>query len=134
MDTQTITLKLPASLYRSAHQMAKATHRPLEAVLQESIALALPPLDDVPAHEAAELAAMALLDDADLWREARAALTTDQQAELQGLLDRQEEEELSPQDKSRLQELLDAYGRLTVRKAHAWLLLARRGYQVPTQA
>jgi len=134
MDTQTITLQLPASLYRSAHRMAEATHRPLEAVLQESIALALPPLDDVPLDEAVVLAAMAILDDAALWREARAMLAADQQAELQDLLDRQEEGKLSLQDERRLQELLDAYGRLTVRKAHAWLLLARRGYRVPPQA
>ncbi len=134
MDTQTITLNLPTSLYRSAHRMAKATHRPLEAVLEESIALALPPLDDVPPGEAAELAAMALLDDIALWREARATLVSEQQAELRQLLDRQEEGSLSLQDRLRLPELLDAYGQLTVRKAHAWLLLARRGYQVPMQA
>jgi|GEM_PF-6201212 len=102
--------------------------------LRKSIALALPPLDDVPPEEADELAAMALLNDASLWREARNSLAAEQQTELQNLLDRQAEGELSPQDKSRLQELLDAYGRLTVRKAHAWLLLARRGYRIPPQA
>jgi len=52
--------------------------------------IALPPLDNVPLEEAAELAAMALLDDASLWREVRAMLATDQQAELQELLGRQE--------------------------------------------
>lgn len=133
MDTRTVMLELPTALYRSAYELAKATHRPLEAVLAESIALALPPLDDVPPEEAEELAALALLDDATLWREARATLPDDQQTELQGLLERQEAEGLSPQDENRLQELLDAYGRLMVRKAHAWLLLARRGYQVPMQ-
>ena len=134
MATQTITLKLSDSLYRSAHQMAEATHRPVEAVLQESIALALPPLDDVPPEEATELAAMALLDDASLWREARAMLAMEQQEELQRLLDQQEAGELLPEDEGRLQELLDAYGGLMVRKAHAWLRLALRGYQVPMQA
>ena len=133
MTTQTITLKLPDSIYRSAREMARATQRPLEAVLEESIALVLPPLDDVSAEEAAELAAMALLDDASLWREARATMPADQQVELQELLDRQEAGELLSEGESRLQELLDAYGRLTVRKAHAWLLLARRGYRVPMQ-
>ncbi len=134
MDTQTITLELPNLIYRSAHQMAEATQRPLEVVLQESIAVALPPLDDVPADEAVELAAMALLDDASLWQEARSMLAVDQQVALQALLDRQEAGELLLEEESRLQELLDAYGRLTVRKAHAWLLLARRGYRVPMQA
>ncbi|MCP4165613.1 MAG: hypothetical protein GY759_06935 [Chloroflexi bacterium] len=134
MDTQTITLELPNVIYRSAHQMAEATQRPLEVVLQESIAVALPPLDDVPADEVVELAAMAFLNDASLWQEARSMLAADQQVALQALLDRQEAGELHPEEESRLQELLDAYGKLTVRKAHAWLLLARRGYRVPMQA
>jgi hypothetical protein len=28
---------------------------------------------------------------------------------------------------------MDEYSRLLVRKSHAWLLLARRGYKVPPQ-
>jgi hypothetical protein len=48
-------------------------------------------------------------------------------------LSRQSEGELEAPGVARLQELLDAYGRLTVRKAHAYLLLARRGYRVLTQ-
>jgi len=140
MRMQVVTLKLSESLYRSAHQIAKATRRPLETVLQDSISHALPPLDDVPPEEATRLAAMALLDDATLWREARATLAVNQQAELQELLDLQGAGEISSlrqaqdtaHDKVRLQALLDAYGRLMVRKAHAWLLLARRGYRVPS--
>ena len=130
---QTVTLELPEALYRSAHQIAQATRQPLEVVLQASLAHALPPLDDVPPEEAVELAAMALLDDAALWRESRVMLEVEEQAELEELLDRQGAGELSAADVLRLESLLDAYGRLMVRKAHAWLLLARRGYQVPVQ-
>jgi hypothetical protein len=57
-----------------------------------------------------------------------------EQTELQNLLDSQGEGDLSPIDAARLETLLDIYGRLTVRKAHAWLLLARRGYRVPVQS
>lgn len=130
---QTVTLELPEALYRSAHQIAEATRQPLEAVLQASLAHALPPLDDVPPEEAVELAAMALLDDAALWRESRVTLSAEEQVELTELLDRQGAGGLSAADEPRLQALMDAYGRLMVRKAHAWLLLARRGYQVPPQ-
>ena len=134
MSSQTITLKLPESLYRSARQMARVTHRPMEEVLQESIERILPPLDDVPPEDAKTLAALSMLDDSELWREARAELPIDQQKELDSLLERQGAGELTPQEAKRLQALMDEYGRLTVHKAHAWLLLARRGYQVPPQS
>ncbi len=133
MSSQTVTLKLPETIYRTARQMARITRRPLEEVLEESIERALPPLDDVPPDEADELAALSALDDGALWDEARKELPPEQQAELETLLERQEEGALTQQEQERLQTLLDAYGRLTVRRSHVWLLLARRGYQVPPQ-
>lgn len=133
MTTQTITLELPEPLYRSAHQMAKAAQKPLETVLRDSLVHMLPPLDDVPPEKAAELAKLALLDDAALWLEARATMSPAEQAEIHQLLDRQSADELTSAERARLRELLDTYGRLTVRKAHAYLLLARRGYRVPVQ-
>lgn len=133
MTTQTVILELPEPLYRFAHRVAEATKKPLEVVLRESIAHALPPLDDVPPEEVADLAELAGLDDAALWREARAEMTATEQAEMHELLDRQGAGELTSSERARLQELLDIYGRLMVRKAHAYLLLARRGYRVPMQ-
>lgn len=133
MTMQTVTIKLPESLYRFARQVAEATKQPLEAMLQDSIAHTLPPLDDVPPEEAVELAKLTALDDAALWREARATMTAAEQAEMHELLDRQEAGKLTSSERARLQDLLDTYGWLTVRKAHAYLLLARRGYRVPMQ-
>jgi hypothetical protein len=100
-------------------------------VLQASITHALPPLDDVPPDEAAELAALALLGDVNLWQVARAIMPAEDQTEVHALLDRQGARELTPVEHSRLQALMEIYGRITVRKAHASLLLARRGYRVP---
>ncbi len=130
---QTVTLELPDALYRLAHRMAEATGQSLETVLQHSIAQALPPLDDVPPEEVEDLAALSLLDDAALWREAEQVMNEASQTELHELLDRQGAGELSPVEQTRLQALMDLYGKLMVRKAHAWLLLARRGYRVPVQ-
>lgn len=134
MTLQTITLRLPEPLFRTARQMAQVTKRPIEAVLQDGLAAMLPPLDDVGPDEAAELAGLALLNDAALWREARALMTTSEQAETRTLLDRQSEGALRSDEQPRLQELMQLYGRLMVRKAHAYLLLARRGYHVPMSA
>ncbi len=131
--TQTVTVELSGSLYRSARQVAEATRKPLATVLEDSLAHILPPLDDVPPEDAQELAWLSSLDDAALWREARAEMTDTEQAEMHKLLDRQGAGELTDAEHGRLQKLLTAYGRLTVRKAHAYLLLARRGYRVPMQ-
>ena len=105
----------------------------LEVVLRDSIAHTLPPLDDVTPGEAVQLARLASLDDSALWREARAMMDAAKRAEMDRLLDRQGAGELTSAEHTRLQDLLDTYGQLMVHKAHAYLLLARRGYRVPMQ-
>ncbi len=91
------------------------------------------PLDDVPTDEAECLAQMSTMDDAALWPITHVTLSERQQEALHALLDRQNAGELTPDDAVRLQALLEEYSRLLVRQAHAWLLLARRGYHVPIQ-
>jgi predicted transcriptional regulator len=133
MASQVITLELPEDLYRTVNKLAQATERPLAEILRESLAHTLPPLDDVSADEADVLARMSTLDDSVLWQASKITLPEPQQEELRTLLDRQNAGELTPDNTLRLQDLMDEYGRLLVRRSHAWLLLARRGYRVPIQ-
>jgi hypothetical protein len=65
------------------------------------LAHALPPLDDVDPEEAAELAALALLEDAELWKIAREQLPLTDQEALQDLLERQSQGQLSSTQKAR---------------------------------
>ena len=76
---------------------------------------------------------MSTMDDAALWQASTVAMPESQQEALQALLDGQSAGELPPADAIRLQDLIDEYGRLLVRQAHAWLLLARRGYTILLQ-
>jgi len=133
MSSQTITFELPEHLYRTVSKLAQVTKRPLAEILQESLAHTLPPLDDVPVEEVDVLAHMSTLDDAALWHASKVTMPEGQQEELHALLDCQSAGELTAAGAVRLQELLDEYGRLLVRQSHAWLLLARRGYNVPIQ-
>ena len=133
MTIQTVTLDLEEPIYRAARRVAEVTGQSLDDVLRASIAHALPPLDDLPPDDATDLAALALLDDGALWRAARAELGRLSRPSCGQLLDQQSAGELEAPSLGRLGELLDGYGRLTVRKAHAYLLLARRGYRVPMQ-
>ena len=130
---QTVTLELTEVVYQNAQRLARASPKSVEVILQDSTAHTLPPLDDMSPDEAGQMAQLALLDDASLWREARQMLTREQEQDLRDLLHRQDESALTPKQRTRLEQLMDSYGRLTVRKAHAYLLLARRGYRVPMQ-
>jgi predicted DNA-binding protein len=121
MATQTITVEVPEALYRSMHRLAAATHQRLETIVRESLEHSLPPLEDVPEEDAAALAALSSLGDPDLWREARATLAPEVERELDSLLERQGAGKLTTGEHARLQSLLETYGQLMVRKAHAWL-------------
>ncbi len=133
MSTQHITLQLPETVYQSARRVAQATHRPLDEVIAHSLAHTLPPLDDVPEEEAEALAMLSLLDDAQLWHVAEQTLPADDQAVVHELLDQQNAGILDTHGRGQLTTLLDSYNQIMLHKAHAWLLLARRGYQVPPQ-
>ncbi|HFQ94902.1 MAG TPA: hypothetical protein ENK32_12880 [Anaerolineae bacterium] len=133
MSTQTVTIQLPEHLYRSASQLARAAKRPLADIVRDSLAHALPPLDDVDPAEAEELAGLSQLSDAELWRAAQSNLPPEQQSRLDALLLAQSAGELDEAGLEQLRKLQNEYGRLLVRQSHAWLLLARRGYKVPLQ-
>lgn len=129
----TITIELPDTLYQNVERVAKTTGQSLEAILCRSVVQSLPPLDDLPPEEVEELAALSLLDDSVLWQTANSSLSDQEQAEMADLTSIQAEHPLSRAEGKRLKELLDTYGRVTVRKAHAYTLLARRGFLVPVQ-
>lgn len=129
----TITIDLPDTLYQNIERIAKTTGQSLEAILRRSALQMLPPLDDLPPEEAEELAALSLLDDSTLWQVANSSLSDLEQAEMDELAGVQTERTLSRTEAHRLKVLLNKYGQHTVRKAHAYYLLARRGYRVPVQ-
>jgi len=130
---ETITLKLPKSLYGWASRVAQATNQSVEAVVLDYVENSLPPLNDIPPDEVESLAELSLMDDAALWRASEVKMPVSHQEELTNLLETQNERALTKTEEKRLNALNKEYGQLMVQKAHAWLLLARRGYQVPPQ-
>lgn len=130
---ETITVKLPKSLYGWASRVAEATNQSVEELVLDYVENSLPPLDDIPADEVEALAELSLMDDAALWRASEVKMSVAHQEELTDLLETQNERALTKAEEKRLNALNNEYGQLMVQKAHAWLLLARRGYQVPPQ-
>lgn len=130
---ETITLTLPKSLFAWASRVAKVTNQSVEAVVMDYVENSLPPLDDIPPEEIENLVELSLMDDAALWRASEVQMPIAHQKSLSELLESQNERPLTKAEQTHLHALMQEYGQLMVQKAHAWLLLARRGYQVPVQ-
>ncbi len=131
MPARTVTLTLPEAIYERAKETAQVVDRSLEQVLTQSIALSLPALEtDLPPAVRSELAALSLLGDDDLWAVARSTMDERQQARLQTLAEAKKRRPLTPSEQSELVLLMDEAERVMLRKAEAYRLLARRGYDV----
>src|SRR5712691_3545320 len=109
MPPETVTIQLLEDIYRTAKRVSEATGQPLDAVVQTSLARALPPLDDLPSDQATALAALALLDDGALWRAARREMPREEQIEFAELLDLQSAGQLPPVKATRIDELMRVY-------------------------
>jgi hypothetical protein len=132
MSFETVTLAMPESIYRRVKRSAEALRRPPEEIIIETLNVALPRVDDVPLEMAEELAAMRALPDEKLWNIARSMMPTKQQARLRALSAAQRERALTPAELQKLDDLLQEYGRITLRKAQAYALLHQRGLYTHT--
>ncbi len=132
MTVQTITLRLPESLYLRFQQAARATRRSLDDVLLHAVQVGSPPSwDDAPAEFQADLAALDRLDDEALWHLARSRKTATDMARYQELLDKNANGLLMPAEREELTELRQEYDRMMLCKAHAAALLRWRGHPMP---
>ena len=131
MTAQTVTLTLPRTLYERAKETAQAIDRPVEQVLAQSIAISLPILEaDLPSDVRADLVALPLVGDDELWSIARGTMDEGQQNHLRDLAEAQKHRPLTSDEQSDLDELMNQAERVMLRKAEAYRLLARRGYTV----
>ncbi len=83
-----------------------------------------------PAELADDLAGMAFLNDAALWRIARGTLAADHHRQMDDLLDRKGRGELMPAEQLTLDRLLLEYQAQALRRGQAAALLQRRGYDM----
>ncbi len=126
MSAQSVTLHLPPGAMQRAEQSARALQRPVEEVLADLVAAALPDVEDVPADMRAELVRMTWLNDRDLWTIAHGQMPQEQQRQLSELTHIQTERPLTREEWETLEALRREYGRATLRKARAYALLSLR--------
>lgn len=129
---QMVTLQLPDETLQRYQRGAAAARKALEEFLVDRLAEAVPPLaDDLPSPLQEELKALEELDDETLWQVAQSQLPPDRQRLYSRLLAKNSQGTITEREK----ELLDTLGkearRLTLKKAHAYMLLKWRGHPVP---
>ncbi len=129
---ESVTLYLPEDMLERYRHSAAVSGKHLDEFLVDRLAEAVPPVaDDLPNFLADELKALEKLDDQELWQVAKCVTPDQKQDEYDRLLAKQSKDALSTDERQRLNELGDEARRLTVKKAHAFMLLKWRGHSLP---
>jgi hypothetical protein len=125
---QTVTLQLTDEMLRRFHRGATIAHKPLEQFITERLLESVPPpVDELSPQLRAELEVLEALDTAELWRVAQMQLSPHQQKAYDRLLDKNSQGALKAEEQVELRRLGDEARNLTLKKAHAFLLLRWRG-------
>lgn len=128
--TQTLVVELPSGLYTRIQERAAHANRSVQDELVQLLAASIPPADDVPAEVQQSFAALEMLDNEAVERAARTRLADELAAELESLHLKQQREGLTPPESARCAELVRAYERAMLIRAHAAALLKQRGIDI----
>lgn len=131
---QIVTLSLPGLLYQKVQRLAQTLHRPIEDVLVDAVATALPPLAGLPSELTNDLDGLAFLNDDELWLVARSTLSTEHYQQMDDLLARKRQTPLTAAEQQTLDRLVGEYQSLILRRGQAAVLLQRRGYDLSDPA
>lgn len=129
---QSVTLLLPEETLQRYRRGATAARKLLEEFLVERLLETVPPLaDDLPSPLREELQALEHLGDAALWQVARSQLPPARQRLYSRLLVRQSQGMITAQEQETLHGLGEQARLLTLKAAHAYMVLKWRGHHVP---
>ena len=127
-----ISVTLPDEALYGYRRSAAAAGKPLEQFLAERLTEAVPLVSDkLPRSVQTALQSLEQLDDRDLHEAARCHLPQDQQSEYDRLLSKQAASSLNAEERQSLAAIGDEARRLTLRRAHALMLLKWRGHELP---
>lgn len=133
MATKRVTVELSDPVFQQLVRIAEATSQPLEVLAAQSITSNLPPSpDNTPPEMQAELLRMQTLSIDELLEIAQAQIESEPQARHTALLEKNQTDEISPEERQELSELRSSVDRLMLRKAYAWAVLRWRGHRIPS--
>lgn len=130
---ESVTVQLPDEVLHRCRRGAGAAGKPLEEFLADRLMDAVPPLpvNISPAlHQ--ELDSLEQLDETALREVAESRLSPGQQREYSRLLTKNSAGSITPGERRKLETLGEEARRLTLTKAHAYLLLKWRGLKIPS--
>ena len=125
-----VTVDLPDSLVQELETKARRERRSISEMVRDLVLQSWHATPALPENVEAELAAFTNLSDDALWILARSTLSKAEQEELARLNHEAKRRDLTEDEETRRQTLLDAYDRMMVRRAQAALLLKSRGYDL----
>ena len=133
MSDRIVTLTVPEDVYLELEAQAHAGSRSIDEVVVNSLRRQVVPVEpDLPVELQDELRALEHLSDDALWQIAGASMNPDKVALWDLLLERKQDGQLTLEGQELLTRRREDGDALTLRKAHAYLLLKRRGHIIPT--
>jgi hypothetical protein len=133
MTTQQVTIELPELILQRLTQLAEATHQSVEALISQSVLSNLPPSTEIaPPELQPEFLRMQTLSVESLKPIAQAQVEDFQFKRHTELLQKNEADNLTPEEREELTNLRVTAEQLMMRKAHAWSLLRWRGQRIPS--
>ena len=133
--TQTVALQLPDETLQRYHRAATIARKALEEFLAERLMESVPPLAaDLPSPLQEELKALENLENEALWRMAQSQLSPARQRLYNRLLAKNNQGTITAGEKETLHAIGEEARRLTLKKAHAYMLLKWRGHRIPSRA
>lgn len=130
---EAIVLRLPDETAHRYRRGAEIAHKRLDEFLVERLQDVAPLLsEDAPSPFREELRALERLGDKALCRVARSRLQPAQQRLYSRLLRRNSAGTLGPQEQGKLRSLGEMARLMTLRKAHAFMMLRWRGHRIPS--
>jgi hypothetical protein len=131
--TYTITIKLSDRRYDQLRRAAELANRPVDTIVEESLAHSLPPLlEDIPVEYQADIYPLLEMNARQLAAEAARVFPRSKWQQYEALLTKKKVEALSAAEEKRFAGLSREADVLTLRKGYAMVLLRRRGYAAPT--
>jgi hypothetical protein len=128
---RTLTIRLPDEVYVRLQHAARGNEKQMGQVAIQMLSAALLPDDTMPQGIEQELRVLESLSDDVLWTVARGKMAAAKQRRWKRLLDKNRQGTLTESERQGLEQLTAEGDRLTLYKAHAYLLLKERGHRIP---
>jgi len=130
MSDYTVTLTISEAVYNRARRLAENTAQPMEQILSNRLEEVFDDSAILPPDELVELAAFRHLSNEALWTIAREQTPSDVRERVSVLLALNKRATLTTEEQSELDQLLNAADRVMLRKAEASALLTQRGFKI----